>query len=217
MKTKHLVKSIIKKTPIYIPIKNWLIWKRQKKEILEWKRNGRPNPPPHIIKQQTLKYIAEKFGLDVLVETGTFYGEMVEAMRSNFKKIYSIELSKDLYNNAKKRFQYAGNVELIHGDSGVELGDLIDKLDEPALFWLDGHYSEGITAKGDKETPIYQELGHIFNSNIKEHVIIIDDSRCFGTYTDYPTIEEITKYIKLKKPDSIINIKEDSIRITPRN
>ena len=56
------------------------------------------------------------------------------------------------------------NVELLHGDSGTELGNVMNKINQPALFWLDGHYSAGVTAKGDKDTPIYEELVCILNA-----------------------------------------------------
>jgi hypothetical protein len=42
---------------------------------------------------------------------------------------------------------------------------IIKDLNEPAIFWLDGHYSSGITAKGDKICPIFEELDSIFNNS----------------------------------------------------
>jgi len=140
---------------------------------------------------------------------------MVEAMKYCFDYIYSIELSKELYENAKKRFDGDRRVEIIHGDSGVELGKLLDRIDQPALFWLDGHYSAGVTARGYKDTPIYEELTHIFNTQNSEHVVIIDDARNFGNDPAYPTIKELSDFIKTKKPDAKIEVEYDSIRITP--
>ena len=35
----------------------------------------------------------------------------------------------------------------------------------PAIFWLDGHYSAGITAMGEQATPIFKELTHIFGDS----------------------------------------------------
>ena len=64
---------------------------------------------------------------------------------------------------------------LIQGDSGVELGNLVGKLSGPALFWLDGHYSEGETAQGPKDTPIFEELEHIFSARRDGDVILIDE------------------------------------------
>ena len=52
---------------------------------------------------------------------------------------------------------------MIQGDSGIELMNLAARIDQPSLFWLDGHYSAEETAKGDKETPVIEELQHILD------------------------------------------------------
>jgi hypothetical protein len=92
---------------------------------------------------------------------------------------------------------------------------LVNKLEGPALFWLDGHYSGGYTARGEEDTPIYKELSCILEAPEKGHVVIIDDARCFGNDPAYPTIEALKKYIKTKRSDLIIEVNGDSIRITP--
>ncbi|MCZ7616643.1 MAG: hypothetical protein M5T52_24530 [Ignavibacteriaceae bacterium] len=89
-------------------------------------------------------------------------------------------------------------MEIINGDSGKLLKQLVAKISDPAIFWLDGHYSGFETAKGDIETPIKQELGAILNSELN-HIILIDDARLFIGQNDYPTIEELKKYILSKK------------------
>jgi hypothetical protein len=185
------------------------------RQIVQWEKNGKPLPPPHVVKQQTILYYADKFNLTTLVETGTYYGDMVEAMREVFPHIYSIELSRELYEKVRERFEGEKHIELIWGDSGVELGKILKKLESPALFWLDGHYSAGETARSDKDTPIYEELDHILNAAEKRNVIIIDDARNFGTDPEYPSMEELVKFIKSRRPDVDIAVQEDSIRITP--
>jgi len=136
-------------------------------------------------------------------------------MKNTFDHIYSIELGDALYENARKRFAGLNHIEIIHGDSGVELADILNKIDSPALFWLDGHYSEGVTVKGKVDTPIREELVCILNAPDKGHVIIIDDARCFGTDPAYPSIDELTEFIKSKRPNVDIVVENDSIRVTP--
>ena len=212
---KKLYKKLLKKNPFYYPLHNWKARRKQRKEFLTWEDKGKPAPPPHIVKQQALKSYAEKFGLHILVETGTYYGDMIEAMKNDFEQIYSIELSRELYEEAKWRFKDIEQIELIHGDSGIKLKDVVSKISQPTLFWLDGHYSSGKTARGDKDTPIYEELDHILNSPYKGHVIIIDDARCFGADHGYPSIKELSTFIKSRTPSVNIVVKDDSIRITP--
>ena len=86
------------------------------------------------------------------------------------------------------------------------------KINEPAIFWLDGHYSAGITARGDKDCPIFEELDAIFDKNNFEHILLIDDARLFIGEGDYPTIEELTNYIRIKKKKYRVNVKHDIIR-----
>lgn len=212
----QLMKQIVKKITFYYPLQKWVKKKRQMKEIAQWEKNGKPLPPPHTVKQRTLQHYSERFNLEILVETGTYYGDMVEAMREVFNHIYSIELSKELYEKARERFKGEKHIELIWGDSGVEMEKIMGKLDQPTLFWLDGHYSAGETARSDKDTPIYEELNHIFNAKDRGNVIIIDDARNFGTDPAYPSMEELHDFIKSRRPDVNIVVQDDSIRITPK-
>src|SRR6185369_246720 len=106
-----------------------------------WIDGGYSLPLPAELKQEAVLYHAMDRQLDILVETGTFLGEMIAAQAPYFRKVYSIELSEELFDRAKKKFATSNNIHLIHGDSGVRLREVIAMLDSPALFWLDGHYS----------------------------------------------------------------------------
>jgi hypothetical protein len=208
------IKHLLKKAGLYRHYQNWSMWRKQRREFRQWQPGDTSNPP-HIVKQKVLKEYAEQFDLRTLVETGTLHGDMIESLKKFFEKIYSIELSKELYAEAVERFANDNNVELIQGDSGVKMADLVSRLEAPALFWLDGHYSGGYTARGEHDTPIYKELSNILSSPEKRHVIIIDDARCFGTEPTYPTMEELTAFINSKRSDLKIEVEGDSIRITP--
>ena len=172
-------------------------------------------PPPHIVKQTVLKEYANHYNLRTLIETGTFHGDMVQAMKKYFDMIYSIELSDHLYEKAKYRFRKNNNVAIIHGDSGEELKNLMNKIDTPTLFWLDGHYSAGQTAKGPQYTPILRELEHILDAPDLGHVIIIDDANCFKPDSPYPAIEDLTAYVISKRDNVNITVENNSIRIIP--
>jgi hypothetical protein len=186
----------------------------EKKQYKIWKENGCPNPPPHIVKQIIISEYQQKYKYETLVETGTYKGDMVAAQKKRFQQIYSIELGTDLFRMAKKRFRKDKNVTILQGDSGNVLPVILKDLKEPAIFWLDGHYSAGLTAKGDKECPIFEELDGIFNNRKFDHVVLIDDARCFNGNGDYPTIEQLSNYIKGKDEKYHIEINNDIIRVT---
>ena len=208
--------EIIQRLPLYNSMINFTMSRRQKKEFKEWEKKGRPDPVPHLVKQRTIRTLADTFGLTILVETGTYYGDMIETMKGHFNQIYSIELSLELYKRAMRRFHGDARIKLIQGDSGSELKKVLNEINQPALFWLDGHYSAGITARGIKDTPIYEELNHIFNTQQTGHVIVIDDARCFGSDPAYPTIEDLKGFIRSRRPDAVIEVEYDSITITQR-
>ena len=194
---------------------DWLKGSTQADAVAEWERRGRPVPPPHVVKQRVLRTYAERYRLPIFVETGTYRGDMVEAMKPLFHRIYSIELSDVLFAEAQRRFRLDTHVELIHGDSGKELGRVMERIHQPALFWLDGHYSAGETARGEKDTPIIDELDQILRAPDLGHVIVIDDARCLGTDPAYPTLPALREYVLSKRPHARMVIEVDSVRITP--
>ncbi|TNE78347.1 MAG: hypothetical protein EP332_14815 [Bacteroidetes bacterium] len=181
------------------------LYNTRQKELEEyWKEN--PNPSnveaPHTLKQKTILEIKSKYNTQVLIETGTYLGKMMESMQPHFKNLYSIEISQYLNHRAKKLFGKHTNLNFVLGDSGAMMKSVIDQLNEPILFWLDGHYSGGITGMSDVETPIAAELKAIFSHPLAEkHVILIDDARMFNGTRDYPSIDELKEFIKSQRPD----------------
>lgn len=195
-------------------------WERQGyeryflQEFKNAKQSGSLFPPPHLLKQRVLKEYRSQYKLDTLVETGTYLGDMIYSLEPEFETLYSIELSRKLFERAKKRFKGHSKVHLLQGDSGKCIKTVVEALNKPALFWLDGHYSGGITAKGDKECPVYEELTHIFQSSLP-HVVLIDDARLFIGKQDYPTIEALREFVERFRPNYQFEVKDDSIRLTP--
>jgi hypothetical protein len=187
----------------------------QRREIAQWRRSGSPVPPPEPFKQATVRAYGRAFRLPTLVETGTYLGEMVEAQRWRFRRVWSIELSSDLFAAALARFAEAPNVTLLEGDSGDLMPAVLERLDGPALFWLDGHYSAGVTVRGSLDTPVKRELEAILGS-AASHVILVDDARCFGT-GDYPPLEEVQNLVARLRPGWTCLVRDDIIRICPRS
>ncbi len=183
--------------------------------VSSWEEAGRPVPPPHAVKQKTIKAYQEMSGYPVLVETGTYKGDMVFAMRDTFKRIYSIELSEALHRNATKRFRKYSHIHLLQGDSGRVISQVLKDLKEPAIFWLDGHYSGGITATSDKHSPVNEELDLLIANNSLMHVILIDDARAFTGDQGYPTIDEVKELTARRFPGYNFSVEDDIIRLVP--
>jgi len=123
----------------------------------------------------------------VFIETGTYYGNMLQACLGHFDKLISFEIESHFYRRAQKVFGRMSNVTLVHGDSGELLPKILCMIKCPCLFWLDAHYSCGLTGRAKLETPIRSELEAIL-SHTHRHTILIDDASSFDGMHDYPKI-----------------------------
>lgn len=176
-------------------------------------KTRRVSEPPPVVKQRTVRRYAREFGLRTLVETGTYRGEMIKKCLRTFDTIYSIELDQDLWSSAQKKFARYRHVHLVQGDSEQELSNILERLSEPALFWLDAHYSGGVTARGNKETPVEAELTAILNHPQQGHVTLIDDARHFTGDNGYPTVATIRSIVESHRSGWVVEVTQDILRI----
>jgi hypothetical protein len=181
----------------------------QNKLIKEWESQGNF----HMVKEKSIIELQKKFNCDYFIETGTYHGEMVYKLYNYFRNLITIELDMNLFQSVKRRLRKYTKIEFIQGDSGKVLPGLINKISSPCIFWLDGHYSGGSTARGEKDTPIVEELNTILSQQL-DHVVLIDDARCFGNpdYPDYPTLIRIQNLVASKKPGYNFEVCGDIIR-----
>ena len=185
--------------------------------ILDWEAKGRPIPPPPRYKQRVIQEYARLFGAQTFIETGTYLGDTTFAMRNTCNRIITIEVEQKLFENAKKRFAPFSHIRVLRGDSGFILPIVLELIDERCIFWLDGHYSAGITGKGELDSPIVAELNCIMSHRIKNHVILIDDARCFVSNSEmsgYPSMEEVRNFIQKRDPGYDFVVENDIMRIT---
>jgi len=207
------MKNILMHTVFYRKFNELIIRKIVNIKFLRRWLNRSSINPISLIKQRTVKRYAKQFSLNTLIETGTCGGEMLLATRKIFKEIHSIELSEFLYKFTKKRLAKYKHISLYQGNSSEVLPKLLTNIKQPCLFWLDAHYSGGLTTRGDQETPIMKELVAIFNHPIDKHVVLIDDAYLFTGEKDYPKLEEVKKFISTKRKDLTLSVKFDIIRI----
>jgi hypothetical protein len=204
----------------YIPIsiQNYFYEKKEfqlnKEELSRWESDGCPVPPPHSAKQKIIEKYARAYSCNVLIETGTYLGDTVYSQKDNFKRIISIELSNRLFNVARRRFRKYSHIKVLHGNSGDILPEIMPGIDKRSLLWLDGHYSSGLTARGETESPVFRELDAIFRNNSLLHVILIDDARLFIGKRDYPTMDELNAFINQKGQGYRSTIESDIIILT---
>ncbi len=192
------------------------VWAHKITERVESEHyKGEGNPAPSMLKRKTVAAYAKKYRCNILIETGTYLGEMVEYQTKNFDKIFSIEIADVFYEFSTKRLKKYKNISIMKGDSSTVLGKVCKEIsaDDRVLFWLDGHYSGGQTGKGEKECPIYEELTNIFETRADQDVILIDDARCFNGEGDYPTLSELRMFIKQERENANMEVQDDMIRV----
>ena len=186
--------------------------------IIKWSRAffGWPPAPATFLEKKTLIIrVAQERKLDLFVETGTFRGEMIDAQMSHFRRLMSIELSEELYQAAIKKFAGCPQVQLHQGDSGLKLKEIAAGFQEPALFWLDAHYSGDGTAGGNDDAPILKELSGIAARQQPKDVILIDDARLFGLKRAYPKQNVLREFVARHWPKHSFSILSDVICIMP--
>jgi len=165
-------------------------------QVVAWLRYGCHGFAPPIIKRRIIASYLKRFQIETFVETGTYLGDTLAFVaRNRGINCVSIELGERLFDAAKKRFRHHDNVKLLCGDSGALMAAVVKSAQSPVLYWLDGHYSEGITARGEQETPIMMELEAILSAPSHPSVILIDDARCFIGQNGYPKLIELLNFV----------------------
>jgi hypothetical protein len=170
--------------------------------------------PPQSVKLAVIRHNIPNPHPKVFIETGTYHGDTVAAIKDMYSNMISIEVDEALYKKACIRFAADKNVRIAFGDCAKEMPRILASLQEPAVFWLDGHYSGGETGKGEVEDPILISLNQIAAHSVREHVIFIDDARTFDGREGRPDISDVFNCIKKIDSRYIIRIQNDIIIAT---
>lgn len=204
---------------VFHPLNNFRRDRRFRQEsrvaLSAWRAKGKPAPPPDCLKYDCIRQYARQFATPILVETGTWKGDAVFALRNNFREIHSIELAPEIHAEAKKTLAHLPHIHLHFGDSGHELPRVARGLTERTLYWLDGHWCAANSARGEKDSPIVEELNFLLNRPIGHDVVLVDDARCFIGQDGYPTIEELRALVAARRPTATFEVSADIIRIVP--
>ena len=230
MSLKKKIEKLIPKSILY----RYNKWKTAQ-HVKNWEAEGSPHftlegkshqekpdgvigvdlPATKEMKNKAIHGFRDQFGIKTFVETGTFLGDMVEEQKAHFDYLYSVELNEALWKKATQRFKSDEHIKLLCGDSGDVLHELVPQLDAPTLFWLDGHYSGGITAMGLLNTPIAKEMEAVAKSPY-QHIVLVDDARYFNGEDDYPTINGLQEISNKLFPDYHFEVADDIVRIYPK-
>jgi hypothetical protein len=180
-----------------------------------WILRGRPERSPHLLKQRVVREYGERYGLQTLVETGTYYGEMVGAMKRRFDRIYSIEFVPELAERAQEKFASEAHIKIFCGDSRVVMPEVLALLQGSALFWLDAGYYGWVGKQGDQQR-LSAELEMIL-SHPFPHIVLLDDARGLTGRDGIPSVDDVKTYIETKFPERLVKVEYDIMRVTLRS
>jgi len=177
----------------------------------------RMGPPRELMLQ-----LKDGYELRDFIETGTYYGSTVVWAASHFDNVITIEYSREIYEETVARHGKIQNINFIFGNSRYALKTIIPKLNHPAIFWLDSHWSGGKTYGKDDECPLIEEIRAINMSNKCPHFVFIDDARLFTSppprphrIEQWPSIDEVIESLKSGNHKYYIVIVEDVIIAVP--
>lgn len=115
----------------------------------------------------------------VFVESGTYQGDTILHMESHFSKLYTIEI-REVLRDSVKDYYHGDKIAFYLGDSAERMMEVTLDIQGPAIYFLDAHYSSGITGRGEKDCPLYEELQHIALLHRDKAIVIVNDVRLFG-------------------------------------
>lgn len=147
-------------------------------------------------------YLTEAF-----VETGSHRGDGIQcALDAGFPCVYSVDISPFSYGWCSCRFStQKDKVDLYLNDSRAFLKELLPRISHRCTFWIDAHWCggngemNGKDGGDDNDVPLLEELQIIGEHEVKDHIILIDDVRLFGTGS-YPTLGVVLLTLKKINP-----------------
>ena len=168
-------------------------------EIRSWRSVKYASPSPNFVKRSVI--IRNGLKDSTWIETGTYLGGTTEILGKFGQRVISIEPDFLLFKRAQNRLKSMANITLINGLSEDVLPGILSKLDGDVCFWLDRHFSSGMTYKGPKDTPILDELSAIENNstNFNQVVILDDDIRLFESgapQSNYPSLDVLVDWAR---------------------
>jgi len=180
------------------------------REYDKWVGRGSPVPRtsvPTEVKWFLLWDYADRYNLSTLIETGTATGDTITHVQERFDLIVSFEIMRTYFDVALANTIDYDHISLINASStGPEFRALVEGLNHSALIYLDAHYSGENTGLdktiGTPTVPIREELSIIMGAT-QDHVVIIDDARCFkgeafhsDEYREYPSADDLQELVE---------------------
>jgi hypothetical protein len=130
--------------------------------------------------------------------------------------VYSVEFQAHLAKAAQERFANDPAIRILQGNGSIWMPQIVAELQEPALFWLDGHFAVGTARDGEVACPTLHEISAALADTRYPHVLLVDDAREFKGDGGYPTLDALQQFIRSVRPDVAIEMRNDIVRVTQK-
>lgn len=166
--------------------------------------------------------LRNRFSLRYFVETGTAGGNNIVNASELFDKVWSIETDEELHKTAKERTKHLTNTNLLLGSSLSQLPVIMERLDQPTLFYLDAHWCGGEPTE-KPQCPLIDELQTLWRrfSDFSD-VVVIDDANMFLKpplppyhLEQWPSFQEIQACVSGISPKPAIQLVVNQIILSP--
>jgi hypothetical protein len=178
---------------------------------------GRISPPKELFEE-----IRKAYGIQTFVETGTYLGGTTFWASQLYRTVYTVEFAREIFESTSQKYASVRNINFLFGHSKDKLAQIVAELHEPAIFWLDAHWSGENTYGIGDECPLLEEIA-IINSSPCEHFLFIDDARMFLSpppapcvYQQWPDITSIVLASRRQNRDPYIVAVADVLVAVPR-
>jgi len=168
-----------------------------------------------------IRWLRDRAGARSFIESGTFRGETASWAADLFQEVITIELSPEIHRQTSARLASKSNISFRLGHTKAVLASLLPQLRQPAIFWLDAHWSGLDTAGREEECPLLEELA-LLNAASVNHCILIEDARLFTAppplphqASQWPTIWEVHAALQQGPRPRFVIIQRDVIIAVP--
>jgi hypothetical protein len=177
------------------------------------------------VDKELLQFFQQRLQIRTFVETGTYQGGSLNVAAEFFPECHSIEMSPELYENAKKQFAGRTHIKLYQGESAATLAaNSVHFAERPVLFWLDAHWCVGENTAGqDSQSPLREELRAIGKLH-PQSVVLIDDARYYlcpppipHRFTDWPDFHDLVIILLSLSNQHRLMIFNDVLLFYPEN
>jgi len=174
---------------------------------------GRVEAPSEHAKRRHLLEVMRERRHRTFIESGTYRGDTTAFFLPHAERLITVEVDDDLFRRARARFAGEPKITVVQGDALVEIPRIVEAEAEPAMIWLDGHYSGGVTGRGVEDEPalaIIERLGKIAPAGT---TIVVDDLRLFGRTDGFPRLEDLVATAHQAFPNAFLRTGLDSLLI----